>query len=144
MKYRFKVKYGFAPSEFVSIEAGPELEKAIYAKIEKIPVTLGGKFIDGKTILRIEPNVNKYTGWYDNYEPTTAEDYAQIKRDYPKELDEIISTHTAFVNNAIQNNLHHIVGSGKAMTMILPEKTEVSNLTEGLANKMKQYGDNKN
>jgi hypothetical protein len=138
MKYWYRVKYGFKPSECVAIQAGPDLERAIYAKIEKIPVTLGGKFIDGNTILRIEPYVHKYTGWYDSYEPKDGDDEAQIKRDCPKELEPILEKHTEFVMSLIRNEQPQLIGSGQALTMELPGRTEVSRLTDGLANKMKQ------
>jgi hypothetical protein len=137
MKYYFKVKYGYKPCDFVSVEAGPELEKALYAKIEKVPVTLGGKFIDGKNIWLIEKHVNKYTGWYESYDPTTGEDEAQIRRDVPKEIEDILQAHAEFVNGAIKSNNIKLIGSGKALSIALPEKSEVSRLTDGLANKMK-------
>jgi hypothetical protein len=137
MKYYFKVKYGYKPSDFVSVEAGPELEKALYAKIEKVPVTLGGKFIDGKNIWLIEKQVHKYTGWYESYEPTTGEDEAQIRRDVPKEIEDILQAHADFVDGAIKSNNIKLIGSGKALSIALPEKSDVSRLTDGLANKMK-------
>jgi len=129
MKYWYKVKYGFKPMEFVSIEAGPDLERAIYAKIEKIPVTLCGKFIDGSTILRIEPHINKYTGWYDSYEPSTGDDEIQIRRDVPKEIEGILGNHFDFVATMLREGKTQLIGSGKAMSVALPERGEIKQLS---------------
>jgi hypothetical protein len=129
MKYWYRVKYGFKPLEFVSIEAGPDLERAIYAKIEKIPVTLCGKLIDGSTILRIEPHVHRYTGWYDSYEPSTGDDEKQILRDVPKEIESILGNHSDFVSGMIRSGKIELIGSGKALSIALPEKSEIKRLS---------------
>lgn len=89
-KIYYKVKYGFGPTDFVSIEVGGELERAIYAWTTRKVVTLGEKMINGNNIISIEPHYHRYTGWYDSYEPKSSEDYAQIERDCPK-FDGIMS-----------------------------------------------------
>ena len=129
MKYWYRVKYGFKPLEFVSIKAGPDLERAIYAKIEKIPVTLCGRFIDGSTILRIEPHVHRYTGWYDSYEPSTGDDERQILRDVPKEIESILGNHYDFVSAMIRSEKIELIGSGQALSIALPEKSEIKRLS---------------
>ncbi|MFA5050990.1 MAG: hypothetical protein WC499_02645 [Patescibacteria group bacterium] len=87
--YHFKVKYGFGSLDIVKI-TDEELEKALYAQKYAVVVQLGNKQINGKYIISIEPDYQKYTGWYDSYEPKTGEDFAQIKRDCPPEIDEVI------------------------------------------------------
>lgn len=82
-KRYFRVKYGYAVADQVSIEE-PEVEKAIYAQIKGQPVQLGDKFINGKNIIAIEPHYHRHTGWYDWYEPKTGDDWEQIKRDCPE------------------------------------------------------------
>lgn len=78
----FKVKYGYAASEQISIPES-DLEKAIYAQVKGVPVQLGNAFVNGKHIISITPHWHKHTGWYDSYEPTSGDDFAQIKRDCP-------------------------------------------------------------
>jgi hypothetical protein len=84
-KLVYKIKYGYSAGEFVAVDNRQDLEKAIYAKQKGAFVQLGGVMIDGKTILRIEPHWNYYTGWYDGYEPVSGEDFKQIGRDAPRE-----------------------------------------------------------
>ena len=82
-KRYWRVKYGYNVSDQVSIEEGGELEKAIYAQIKKIPIQLGGKYVNGSNIIVIEPHYHKHTGWYDYYEPKDGDDWKQIERDCP-------------------------------------------------------------
>ena len=84
MEKYFKIKYGFKSTDFVSVKEGGELEKSIYAMLKEQPVTLGGKMINGKHIISIEPDYHRYTGWNPEYQPSSSEDYAQIKRDCPE------------------------------------------------------------
>lgn len=87
----FKVVFGYAVSDFLLVDNMDDLCKAMYAKIEKTPVVIGGKFISGQEIKQIVPDVHSYTGWYRSYDPTSGEDFAQIQRDVPKMLDTLIS-----------------------------------------------------
>lgn len=87
-KYYYKVKYGFGATEYVSITQD-ELPKAIYAHINGTPVILKGQSISGKHIIYIKPDFHKYTGWNDAYEPKDSEDFRQIQRDCPPELDKV-------------------------------------------------------
>lgn len=86
MKTIFKIKYGYGSTEFLLVNSLDEVSKALYAKVEKIGVTIGGKFISGQEIKSIEPDIHSYTGWYRTYEPESPDDYKQIERDVPKEL----------------------------------------------------------
>jgi len=99
----FKVRYGFDRMATLSIEAGQDLEKAIYAWTEQIPVTIGGKMIQGKHIISIEPDYHYYTGWYESYSPTTGDDFKQIERDCPS-FDGMI--------DAYRQRVMELVGSG--------------------------------
>jgi len=106
-KRYWKVKYGFNPSDRVSI---PEelLQKAIYARIKGTPVQLGTHFISGSNIIEISPDYHKHTGWYDWYEPKTGEDFAQIQRDCPN-YDGVLELHKEVV--------HGLIKSGQAMRL---------------------------
>lgn len=78
----FKVKFGFNMSDQVSI-GEEELEKAVYAQIMGLPIQLGNSYINGRNIISISPHWHKHTGWYDWYEPSSGDDFLQIKRDCP-------------------------------------------------------------
>jgi hypothetical protein len=106
MNHRFKVKYGFKSDNFISIEAGGELEKAIHAWQTGSIATLGGKMINGNNIISIEPDYHYYTGWYDHYLPTTGDDYAQIERDCP-DYDGVLDHY--------RNRVQHLLDSGRAV-----------------------------
>lgn len=89
-KKYYQVLYGYNAQDRVSIEEGDALERAIYAQNRKVPVLIGGAYINGSSIRVIRPHWHKYTGWYDWYEPKDGEDFAQIGRDCPKLLDETL------------------------------------------------------
>lgn len=116
MKPRYyKVVYGFDAMDFVSIEEGPDLERVIFAMSEHIPVSVGGKLIHGKHIIRIEPHVHRYTGWYESYSPTTGDDFAQIARDCP-EFGNVLQAYQDRVRDLVQQNKQHLIGRGEPLT----------------------------
>lgn len=116
MKYVFKVKYGFGKNEFVLVEDGPELERAIYARIEKLPTFIAGKMIDGARIMLIEPDVHSYTGWFRSYEPTTADDFTQIERDMPKEIGTVFQAYYQYIERLMRMDKTDYIGTGKMGT----------------------------
>ncbi len=104
MKTVFKIKYGYNSTEFLLVNTLDEVAKALYAKAEKIGVTIGGKFISGQEIKSIEPDIHSYTGWYRTYEPESADDYKQIERDVPKEMFQLME--------AVSKRVHHHINTG--------------------------------
>lgn len=86
----FKIKYGYGANEFVLTESLDDVARAMYAKAERIGLTIGGKFISGQEIKTIEPDVHSYTGWNRAYEPTDPDDFLQIERDVPAILYELL------------------------------------------------------
>jgi hypothetical protein len=118
MRYFYKIIYGYASNEFVSVEAGGDLERAIYAWVEKIPVMLDGKMIEGRTILRIEPHIQKYTGWNENYKWGDAEDMEQIKRDVPRDIEHVLYVHQQHVAMLQGKNSLQEIGAGGAMELL--------------------------
>jgi|DEB0MinimDraft_10_1074344.scaffolds.fasta_scaffold45563_2 hypothetical protein len=125
MRY-FKVRYGYEKSAFTTIEEGGDLERAIYAWTEQIPVTLGDRMIHGRSILAIEPYYNAHTGWDRLYEPKDADDWQQIKRDCPK-YDGIIENYKNHVLNLIENNQTEQIGNGN-----LPKKQIENPVTKNM------------
>ncbi len=109
----FKVKYGYNTNDFVLVDNPNDLQRAIYAKANKIGVTLGGKVISGQEIKVIEPDVHSYTGWYRSYEPETADDFAQIERDVPPQLYGILESVSQHVNNLIVSGRVDQIGKGE-------------------------------
>ena len=107
--YYFSVKFGFRPNEKVRITQD-ELEKALYAQKFGIVVQLGDKQISGKYIISIEKDVYYYTGWYDSYYPQTGEDFLQIERDCPKEIDSIIKNKREKIDYLIKTKQLHLIG----------------------------------
>ena len=105
----FKVVTGYKPTDYVLINNTADLEKAIYARIERIPVTLGGKFISGTEIKSIEPDVHSYTGWHRSYEAGNADDFAQIERDVPAIASEVLTACTQRVMELLKaDNMEQI------------------------------------
>jgi hypothetical protein len=118
MRYFFKIIYGYGSNEFVSVEAGGDLERAIYAWVEKIPVMLDGKMIEGRTILRIEPHIQKYTGWNENYKWGDSSDIRQIERDVPSDIENILYIHQKHVAMLQYTNKVREIGNGEAMKLL--------------------------
>lgn len=104
MKTVFKIKYGYNSTEFLLVDSLDEVAKALYAKAEKIGVTIGGKFISGQEIKSIEPDIHSYTGWYRTYEPVSPDDYRQIERDVPSEVFQLME--------AVSKRVHHHINAG--------------------------------
>lgn len=84
------MKYGFNATESVSVDQDT-LPKAIFAQLNGTAVLLNGASINGKYIISISPDVHRYTGWNAGYEPKDAEDFRQIKRDLPPEIEKVQS-----------------------------------------------------
>lgn len=117
MKKYFKVKFGYQPIDYVSVdELG--LQKAIYGMFAKKPIQIGETFIQGDKILSIVPHYNKYTGWNEFYEPKEAEDFLQIKRDCPDFEGYIEST---------KNYVAGLMQSGKVQEIGKQEIPQIEN-----------------
>lgn len=109
----FIVVYGYKPTDFVLVDNTIDLQKAIYARVEKIPVTIGGKLISGQEIKTIEPDVHSYTGWNRGYVATHADDFTQIKRDVPPLLSELLEQATQHVNKLVSSGRQELIGSSE-------------------------------
>ncbi len=106
----FRVKYGFTALDRVSIQVD-ELEKALYAQKFGEVVQLKGRQINGKYIISIAPDYHKYTGWYESYNPLMdADDLAQIERDCPKDLDNIIEKTRERVDWLVSHDKRKLIG----------------------------------
>ena len=114
-----KITYGYGKSDFVVVDNLDDVARAIYAKTEKVPVQLGGKVISGQEIKTIEPDVHTYTGWYRSYDATTADDFAQIERDVPKELPQLIELTWKRVEKLVVNNAQHLIGKERLTPELL-------------------------
>jgi len=137
-KLFFKVKYGYSVSDQVSISEN-ELDKAIYAQIQGVPIHLGTKYINGKNIIVIEPHYHKYTGWYDYYEPKDGEDWEQIKRDCPN-FDGVIENHKMYVNQLMSESKIQLIGKKdweRGVQKIEAPKNPISEFTKELSDKYK-------
>ena len=121
-KIAVKVRYGYSPSDFVIVTTPEEIARAMYARIEKIPVTLQGRFISGSEIKEIATDVHSYTGWYRSYEPHSADDFAQIERDVPRWVDTLVQRVAEQVNQAITTG---------EQTYLSPENLKTETLLEG-------------
>lgn len=122
-KIVFKIKYGYSANEFVLTESLDEVAKAMYAKAEKIGVTLGGKFISGQEIKTIEPDIHSYTGWNRSYEPCDSDDFAQIERDVPKVLYELLEGVATRVSELLNTGEVQKIGKeGLTATKLLTNK----------------------
>lgn len=106
-KLVFKVTYGYKGTDFVLLDNTKDVERAIYAKVEKIPVFLKGKMISGQEIKTIEPDVHTYTGWHRSYLPTNGDDFAQIERDVPPEIYEVMDGCMKNVDKLLTNQTQH-------------------------------------
>jgi hypothetical protein len=124
MKTVFKVKYGYGSTEFILVNSLDEVAKALYAKAEKIGVTIGGKFISGQEIKSIEPDIHSYTGWYRTYEPESPDDYKQIERDVPKEIFQLMEAVSKRVHQQISSGAVHRIGNEGLTPQILLTESE--------------------
>jgi hypothetical protein len=91
----------------------------MYAKAEKIGVSIGGKFISGQEIKTIEPDIHSYTGWYRTYEPSNADDYHQIERDMPKEVHLLLEGVAKRVGHHINTGNIQAIGSERLTPELL-------------------------
>lgn len=133
----FRVIYGFGVVDQVSIQKD-ELQKALYAQKFGEVVQLAGKQINGKYIRVIEPHFHKYTGWYESYEPKDGEDLAQIKRDCPPDLEEIIRQEREKVDYLISTGKKHLIGKNIEIPELeKPKQNQVSEISKQLADKFK-------
>lgn len=123
----FKVVYGYRSTDYILISNSADLEKAIYARIEKVPVFLGGKMISGQEIKTIEPDIHSYTGWHRSYTPTTGDDFAQIQRDVPQVLEDILSVCAKRVEAFLTSGEPDKVGKEQLSTVELLKLTGVHN-----------------
>jgi hypothetical protein len=132
----FKVKYGFGALDYVSIEEGGELEKAIYAQITGNPTQIGSAYINGRNIISISPHYHKHTGWNEFYEPNDGDDWVQIKIDCPN-YDGVIEKYKTRVAYLMQNNQVNQIGKGLIITELDKPKNnpELEKITKTLANK---------
>lgn len=113
----WKIKTGFRKSEFISVEEGGDLEKAIFAFRNETPTEIGGNFIRGKNILGISPDFNKHTGWNYDYEPTSADDKAQIKRDCP-DYTGVLEKYKQKVEHLIEIGRTDLIGKNKDINLL--------------------------
>lgn len=105
----YRVKYGFSALDQVSIQDS-ELEQALAAQKLGLVVRLAGQQINGKYIISIVPHWHKYTGWFNTYEPSTGDDFLQIERDCPKDLDETLRLKRERVDFLITNHQERLIG----------------------------------
>lgn len=120
----YRVRYGYKPLEFVRVSSVGDLERAVYAMVELIPVTLNGRIIHGKTILGIEPDFHAYTGWHATHIPTTGADEAQILRDAPpiQSFVEQLSGVRSFVGTMIERGTQEQIGQGESLKLLESKK----------------------
>lgn len=122
-EYFFRVKYGFNASDQVSIPES-DVEKAIGARLKGVPVGLGGKYINGSNIIVIEPHYHRYTGWNDWYEPRNGEDWEQVKRDCPDDIDKRLEYYERRVKHLITSGRQREIGKNVEIPEIKMEQIE--------------------
>lgn len=112
---RYRVKYGYQIGDFLRVQEGPDLERALYAMLEHVPVSLDGRVIHGKTILAIEPDYHHYTGWNPGYQPKSPADFQQILRDCPSDsrFDLALNATKLYVQGAIAAGTPERIGNSK-------------------------------
>lgn len=135
MKKYWKVKYGYNSLDNVSVSE-QEIEKAIYAQIKGQPVQIGNAYVNGRNIISIVPDYNRYTGWNPTYQPESTEDFAQIKRDCPP-FDGFLEAYKNRVANLIHDGLENQIGKLPPILTLESPKTEVSEEVKQLADKFK-------
>lgn len=123
MSKYFKVRYGYAPLDFVSIQ-DDELEKAIYAQKFGEVVQIGGKQINGKHIIVIEPDYHKYAGWYPTYQPNTGADFEQIERDCPKGIENYIKAVREKIDFLVTTGRKHLIGKNAVIPDFTPKQLQ--------------------
>ncbi|MFS4438574.1 hypothetical protein ACMA5I_10195 [Paracoccaceae bacterium GXU_MW_L88] len=118
-QYRYLVRYGYDQLSKVSIEAGKDLERVIHAKMAQKPVEVGGRIFDGKHIIDIRPDYHFYTGWFPHYQPNTGDDWKQIERDCPPEMETLLSQYTDKVRQLVVSGRTAEIGKGEPLPLPL-------------------------
>lgn len=75
MKY-YRVKFGFGVDDFIIIDES-ELSKALRCQINGSVAIFKEGSVAGKSIITINPDINKLMGWNRTYQ-ATPEDYGEI------------------------------------------------------------------
>lgn len=143
----FKVKIGYNPSDFISIESLNDLEKAQYAFLTNAKVIFdNGQVCRGQDIISIKEDWHREMGWnktfrdengnIKNYE-LSSEDWKEIKK---AKVDQkylgIMETMKQRVQYLVDKGKSELVGKG--IDIQLPEKPkELSAASLQLANKFK-------
>lgn len=83
MSLRYRVYYGYNPSDYIAIPES-ELERAEYAWKKNAIFSYGSKQVKGSEFKRIEEDYRYYTGWFDSYSPKDVDDFAQIEKEMPR------------------------------------------------------------
>lgn len=83
---RWRVITGYGAMDYISIPE-EKLEHAKYAMISGKVFMYDGDMIRGSEIKKIERDYRYYTGWYDTYKPQDGEDFEQMERDMPPEIE---------------------------------------------------------
>lgn len=128
-KIVFKVAYGYRASDFVLLENLDDVCRAIYAKVERLPVTLAGKLISGTEIKVIEPDVHSYTGWYRTHSASEPEDFAQIERDVPSVMYKLMDQCNQRVQQLLAKEQEMLIGrEGLTPQQLLASSTTDANI----------------
>jgi len=138
---KFIVRFGYGTLDRVSIGVD-ELEKALYAQKFGEVALIGGKQIKGNEIKVIEPDYHYYTGWYSSYEPSTGDDFAQIERDCPKGLNDVIRNYRERVDFLINTGRKNLIGKNISLPELDKSKEEIKNLPSDIQDKLNSIGNN--
>jgi hypothetical protein len=110
-EYYFKVKTGYKQNEFVIVSSGIDLEKVMYAFIQgDVVANVKGMSIRGRHIISIEPDFHSYTKWFRSYEPKSGEDFKQIERDMPNEIEDVMQLYQTRVMELANNDQGALIG----------------------------------
>ena len=101
MKKSYKIVYGYKPEEYHGITK-KELPIAFYAFLKETKFFGQDFAIDGKHIMRIEPNWNAVMGWNEGYR-ATSEDLSTIPRKLSKRVREYMIDSKTQAKQAIES-----------------------------------------
>lgn len=124
MRY-FRVYIGYGKNDYVVVDED-EIETALYCFLTDNKGVFKNAPIRGKDIITFKPHYHAHTHWNADYEPTHADDFAQIARDCPT-YDGIIEYYTDRVKYLMQRNQTSLLGTHAELPIKEPKALPARN-----------------
>lgn len=116
---------GYGKNDYVVVDED-EIEMALYCYLTDNKGVFKNAPIRGKDIITFKPHYHAHTGWNLDFEPTHADDFAQIARDCPN-YDGMIEYYTDRVKFLMNTKQFDLLGTGAELPIDAPKPKELRN-----------------